>query len=346
VTVRTRWLSHIIVGLSCAAAGALGVAGLTSMQPPQTLEGAAEARTAAVSVSQFRDERTVAAEIDALQPSTAALGTSGTITSTACVPGGELTAGKIVASVNGRPVLGLHTEVPLYRDIGPGAEGADVNALRVRLAAMGYPVTGTGGYSADLGAALLKLQKDFGLHKRDGLLHLGDIVWLPGGSVRVRSCDALLGSQYSAGTPFLTTAGTLQSLRVVFPDGQPPAPGDRQVYFGGASAALASDGLVTERLFLDEVAKSAEFAAAQSANSSKPLSVKTALKTPLDVVKVPVSGVFAVKDNTGCVKSTQGVFHPLKIAGSSLGTVLATFDTTVPGEILLGKAIGTSECRS
>lgn len=102
---------------------------------------------------------------------------------------------------------------------------------------------------------------------------------------------------------------------------------------------------MTERLFLDEVARSAEFAAARSANSPKPLSVKTALKTPLDVVKVPVSGVFAVKDNTGCVKSTQGSVLPLKIAGSSLGAMLATFDTAVPGEMLLGKAIGTSECR-
>lgn len=316
------------------------------MQPPPNLEKAEGARTAAVSMSPFRDERTVAAEINALQPVTAALGASGTITSTACVPGGELTAGKIVAAVNGRPVLGLHTEVPLYRDIGPGAEGIDVNALRARLEAMGYQVVSKGAYSADLAAALRKLQKDFGLHERDGVLHLTDIVWLSGQSVRIRSCEALLGSQYAAGTPFLTAAGILQSLRIVFPDGQSPAPGERQVSFGGASATLASNGLVTERAFLDEVAKSAEFAAAQSASSPKPLSMKTALKSPVEVAKLPVSGVFAVRDNTGCVKSTDGAIHSLKIAGSSQGAVLATFDTAVPDKILLGKAIGTSECRS
>lgn len=167
---------------------------------------------------------------------------------------------------------------------------------------------------------------------------------LPGSSVRVRSCDALLGSQYAPGTPFLTTVGSLQSLRVVFPSGQAPAPGDRAVTFGNASAPMAADGLVTERSFLDEVSKSPEFAATQSSNSPKPLSIKTALITPLKVAKVPLSGLFSIKGNKGCVKATDGTIHPVTLAGSSLGAVLATFAGEVPREVFLGDAKGAFEC--
>ncbi|MCA4131279.1 hypothetical protein [Arthrobacter sp. M4] len=341
---KSSWISHATVGLSCAAAAALGLAGVTGMQPPSTLKEPGEARTAAITVTQFKDERTVAAEVDALQPVAASLGLSGVVTSSSCVPGGELASGKVAASINGRPVLGLHTAVPLYRDIGPGAQGPDVDGLRVQLNAMGHALSKTGLYAADLRAAITKLQTDNGLQKQDGTLHVEDTLWLPGGNVRVRSCDALLGSNYAAGQPFLTTAGTLQSIRVVFPSGQPPAQGDRRVQFGEASAPMANDGLVTERAFLDVVSRSAEFAATQSSNSPKPLSVKTSLSASIEVAKLPVSGVFAVNGDSGCVKSVHHKEYRVRIVGSSLGSVLATFPSDVPKDILLGESIGASEC--
>src|SRR2546423_8892511 len=87
--------SYAIVGIACAAAATLAFAGVLGLQPPPSLNEAQEPRTAAITTSEFRDERTVAAEIVALQPVAAALKLSGTVTSTACVPGGQLTAGKI-----------------------------------------------------------------------------------------------------------------------------------------------------------------------------------------------------------------------------------------------------------
>lgn len=336
--------SYAVVGVACAAATTLAFAGALALQPPPSLQDPQEPRTVAITTSEFRDERTVAAEVLALQPVAAALKLSGTVTSTTCVPGGQLTAGKILAAVDARPVLGVDTAVPFHRDIGPGAAGGDVDALRARLAGLGYNVATAGQYSPDLAGAILKLQADHGLHSRDGVLHLEDVVWLPAPNVRVRSCDALLGSQYGAGAPFLTTVGVLQSVRVVFPPGQPPASGDRTVSFGAASAPMAADGLVTERSFLDEVSKSPEFAGTQSSNSPKPLNLKSALRAPLVVAKVPLSGLFSVNGNKGCVKASDGTIHQATIAGSSLGAVLATFPAGTPKEVFLGNAKGNPEC--
>jgi hypothetical protein len=342
---KISWLSYTLVGASSAAAAVLAVIGASALVPPATLSEAGEARSAAVTVTQFRDERVVAAEIEAAQPVEATLGISGTVTSSVCVPGGEIASGKVVASISGRPVLGLHADVPFYRDIGPGTDGADVNALRAQLAAMKYGVAAEGAYAADLSAAILKMQTDLALGNRDGVLYQEDILWLPANSVRVQSCDALLGSKYSSGSPFLTTVGSLQSLRVVFPTGQPPAPGERQVSFGSVSAPIAADGLVTDPKFLAEVSRSPDFAAAQSASSPKPMSFKTALSSPLEVAKVPVSGVYAARGNSACVKSPGGTAHSITIAGSSAGSVLAKFEKEVPKEILLGTAIGSNGCQ-
>ncbi|MEZ2390556.1 peptidoglycan-binding protein [bacterium RCC_150] len=336
--------NYALVGVASVAAATLAVVGVLALQPPTTLQAAHEPRTAAVGASEYKDERTVAVEVETLQPVAAALRRSGIVTSTACAAGGQLTGGKILAAIDARPILGLDTAVPFHRDIGPGSEGEDVDALRTRLASLGFGLAAKGRYSADLAAAIRKLQVDHGLSSQDAVLHLEDIAWLPAPNVRARTCEALLGSQYAAGTPFLTTVGVLQSARVVFPSGQPPTPGDRIVTFGKFSAPMAADGLVTERSFLDEISKSPEFAASQSSSSPKPLSVKSALSTPLIVAKVPLSGLFSIKGNTACVKASDGTIHRATIAGSSLGAVLASFPGEAPKEVLLGDAAGRPEC--
>jgi hypothetical protein len=314
VMKRRSWLSYTLVGASSAAAAVIAVLGATVVAPPPSLSPAGEATSAAVAMTEYRDERTVAAEIEAAQPVEASVGLAGTVTSSVCAAGGGIESGHVVASLNGRPVLGLHSAVPFYRDIGPGVSGADVDALRMQLKATGFDLQEKGGYGADLRAAILKIQTDLALKNRDGILHQDETVWLPADSVRVKSCNALLGSQYAPGSPFITIVGSVSSLRVVFPPGQPPAAGPRMVTFGNASALVSADGIVTDATLLAEVSRSSEFA------------------------------VFGVQKDTACVKSPDGQTLPVTIAGSSAGSVLATFRKEVPKEILLGAAIGEKQC--
>ncbi|MFJ4027186.1 hypothetical protein ACIPWF_08160 [Paenarthrobacter sp. NPDC089989] len=338
------WLPYALVAISSAALTAVCILGTTANVPPSTLSVAHEATVAAVVMSEYRDERTVAAEIDAAQPVEASLGLSGTVTASACVAGGGIESGHVVASLSGRPVLGLHSGVPFYRDIGPGTKGDDVDALRQQLRSMGFDVQDKGAYSADLNTAIYKIQTDFALKNRDGILHQDETLWLPADNVRVKSCDALLGSQYLPGSPFLTIVGSVSSLRVVFPPDQPPAAGARTVTFGNVSAPVTADGTVSDPALMAEVSRSPEFAESQSGSAPKPLSIKTALSSPLVVAKVPVAGVFGARNSSACVKSPDGITFRITIAGSSAGSVLATFEKDAPKEILLGSGIGNKEC--
>ncbi|MFJ4209103.1 hypothetical protein ACIPY2_11665 [Paenarthrobacter sp. NPDC089675] len=337
-------MSHALIAASCAALAVVCVLGTAANAPPSSLRVAQEASSAAVVLTEYRDERTVAAEVEATQPVETTLGLSGTVTSSTCVAGGGIESGHVVASLNGRPVLGLHSAVPFYRDIGPGTAGADVDALRTQLGAMGLAVQDKGAYSADLAMAIFKIQTDLALNNRDGILHLDETLWLPSVTVRVKSCDALLGSRYEPGAPFITIVGAVSSLRVVFPPGQPPAAGPRTVTFGNVSAPVTDEGLVTDPTLLAEVSRSPEFAESQTGSTSKPLSITTSLSSALEVAKVPVSGVFGVQKDNACVKAVDGSTSHITIAGSSAGAVLARFEKDVPEEILLGASVGDKQC--
>lgn len=342
--MKIPWLSYTLVGAFGAAAALVAVLGATALTPPASLTPAGEATSAAITVMEYRDERTVAAEIEAAQPVEATLGLPGIVTSTACAPGARLSSGSVIASLNGQPILGLHSAVPFYRDIGPGASGSDVDALRAQLKTMGFDIGDKGPYTADLGAAIVRMHKDMGLRNRDGVFLRDETLWLPADKVQVKSCNAMLGSQYAPGTPFITFVGTLSKLRVIFPPEQPPTKGARLVSFGNVSAPVSADGTVTDPAFLAEVSQSPDFAASQSSNSPKPMSIKTSLISPLQVAKVPVSAVFGIKHESACVKTISGMIVPIVIAGSSVGSVLATFQQEVPGEVQLGSAIGIKEC--
>ncbi len=57
----------------------------------------------------------------------------------------QLTEGSLAAAASGRPVLVLQGAEPMYRDLGPGAQGSDVRQLEEALARLGFqpgPVDG------------------------------------------------------------------------------------------------------------------------------------------------------------------------------------------------------------
>lgn len=54
--------------------------------------------------------------------------------------GDPVTAGGVVAEISGRPVMVLAGAVPAYRDLAPGAQGADVLQLQQALRTVGHPV--------------------------------------------------------------------------------------------------------------------------------------------------------------------------------------------------------------
>lgn len=337
-----------LVALLFGAGSAVAVCAAVWSAPPPSLAEPSAARSVPIVFADHRDERSAAAAVTTSKPASVSLARGGIVTSSECIGGASLESGRIVASVDGRPVLGLATAVPFFRELRPDMSGADVDALRTALRTMGHDVAEKGAYDTQVAAAMRVIQVKHGLEQRDGGLSLRDVMWLPATSTEVLSCDALVGSAYSAGSPFLTAAGTLQSLRVVAPDGAAWTPGARTAQFGSASAPIGEDGVITDADFLRAVAGSTEYTSARAQGSAtasaKPVSLRVALTEPLRVARLPLSAVSTPKASAACVRGTDDADHRLRVVGSSGGAVLGVFEGAPPQGARLGWSWTESAC--
>jgi len=137
----------------------------------------------------------------------------GTITWIAPV-GSTVKRGELLFKVNERPVVALYGSVPLYRTLGVGARGADVQQLEENLAALGYS-----GFTVDdlydwaTAEAVSTWQARLGLPET-GTVALGQVVFTPG-AVRVAEHTARVGDGLSGGgVSVLSYTGTTRQVSV------------------------------------------------------------------------------------------------------------------------------------
>lgn len=129
----------VAVGRSYARSPA-EIAADSKPPPRSTLTAAVERRTLEVKV--VTRATVVAAGVTDVDchPGTAQSATGGrqVFTRRPPGPGATMNEGQLLAEVNGRPVILLQGDVPAYRDLVPGAKGADVGALQAALARLGF----------------------------------------------------------------------------------------------------------------------------------------------------------------------------------------------------------------
>ncbi|MFB7586310.1 peptidoglycan-binding protein [Streptomyces sp. NPDC056169] len=137
---------------------------------------------------------------------------SGRGTVTALPPvGSEVKAGGRLYEVDGRPVVLMTGNRPLWRDLGQGVgAGPDVEQLKRNLVALGH-TEGLGiavdeKFTPGTATAVKRWQKALGV-KQTGTVPLGSVVMLPQAAVRVHKLSAQLGSPLGA-TSVLTVSGT------------------------------------------------------------------------------------------------------------------------------------------
>ena len=117
--------------------------------------------------------------------------------------------------VNEQPVTLLYGEVPMFRDLGPGASGVDVKQLEANLARLGYErFTADDEYTSSTAEAVREWQDDTGA-ARTGTVSRAEVVFLPAGR-RVESQHVNVGDPVSPGTPILdvTSKDQIVSLDV------------------------------------------------------------------------------------------------------------------------------------
>ena len=129
--------------------------------------------------------------------------------------GDVIEPGGVVAEVDGRPIVALPGQMPLWRPLGPGVEdGADVLQLEYVLASLGYTeahdVTVDDDWTAATTEAVEDFQEDHG-QDDDGEISVGEVIFIDG-PVRVDGVEGVVGQQ--AAEAGITITGTEQAVHV------------------------------------------------------------------------------------------------------------------------------------
>lgn len=323
---------------ACLAAGMGLAVGLERTMTPPSLSDSSDARNLALGSEEFDDVRSLNVDVTASPAGGVAFPVSGRVTFASCPADGVVRSGSREYDVDGTPLVSLHTDTPLYRDLAYGDKGDDVTALQNELAALGYGGSRSGVfdwatwdawrrlYAANAGTATAAARVQQGAFSR------ALAVWLPAQTMSV-SCAASLGSTVtgdSTDSPaFRSLAGVASVKAASLPDGR--IQGDRVVEINGRDYPIGDDGIVSDTAALQAMAGWSTYTGAhKDGEDVTSVTVTYKLKKPIGVYSVPASALTGLKGSDGCVVATDGTSVKAHVAGSSLGRTLVTIDGKAP----------------
>ncbi|WLQ41802.1 peptidoglycan-binding protein [Streptomyces laculatispora] len=204
----------VVVALVLVAA--LGGSGALAAMRPWEHHGTASAQppvshgTVAVQKGSLSTGIQVGGALSYSTPTPVIASGHGTITALPAV-GAVVKAGAKFYEVDGRPVVLLTGDRPMWRDLGPGiSDGPDVEQLKRNLIRLGYAdglgLTADQKFTRATVIAVKRWQKALG-EKQTGTVTLGSVVMLPQAAVRVQQLGAQLGSVLGS-TAVMTVSGT------------------------------------------------------------------------------------------------------------------------------------------
>jgi peptidoglycan hydrolase-like protein with peptidoglycan-binding domain len=122
--------------------------------------------------------------------------------------GAIVTQGDVLFRVDNQPTLLLHGEVPAYRAMASGDEGADVAQLQASLVDLGFAADDLpiGEFDDTTLAAVVAWQLSNGAHP-DGVVNFGEVVFLPE-SLRVGDVVASTGDTAMNGSAVIMTSAS------------------------------------------------------------------------------------------------------------------------------------------
>lgn len=312
--------------------------------PPVDLAPLSRPAALDVVTSAYADPRTLPLEVSLAPSAELSSAASGRVSFLACSAGVALRSGDIVMRIDGQPIAALASSVPFYRDITWGVDGPDTDALRAALLGLGYSVATTGKYDADLRDAVAAFQRDRGIAPADGSLVLSSILWIPDAESVPDECPLAVGQAYASGDPFATLPGRLRSLRVVQDTDNVMVAGARRVEVLGVDATLTDAGVIDDPQQISAIQSAPTFAATLAAIDSKPLTARSSLVVPVEVVSLPPAALFDVSGSAACVESVHGSM-PVQIIGTGMGATLVQFPAhDIPDEVVLNSSLAGTGC--
>lgn len=327
--------------------GLLGYSLRPAESPDLLRQGAAETSAPVVSQS-FSDVHKVQVRLVTTASESLMARTAGTVTASSCENGGSITSGGLIARINDQPLIGLHTSVPLYRDLEWGNKGADVKALQAELLRLGYLAEDqvNGKYERSTFQAVQKLRVAAGAAKGDGVAHREEFVWLPTTEIGGVACQLRVGDIIGQDAPVATAQGAVQRLEIVT---LPTAltSGDRTLTLQGISGPVSDTGVADDPDFLAEITANKHLLAALRADTETTITADFALRQEIDAYTVPVGALIDDK-NMRCVQ-VEDTTLTVNVLGSRLGTAVVAFldaGNSPPKSVNIGGAVTKSNCES
>ena len=328
------------------AALALGVSiGLVLVPPPPPAEMASSGQPTSVPVGTqaFADDRPVDATFRLGDATPLLVQTTGTVTGS-IDPATVLASGSVALSVDLRPVVALHTDVPLFRDLTVGDRGADVAALNQELSRLGRAQSSSDEYSSATAQAWESLERDSGISPVTAGLSRADILWLPDTTAVLQTWSATPGTSVTAGGAVGEVRPRLLGVDLSLADGQSLVDGPRVLTLLGLSTPVDDLTAPLPGDFLGQIEATPDFAQLLANAAPCKASGELVLQTPLTVVRVPPSAVFGVDGRQACLQSGNQAL-PVTIVGSGLGATLVVVpDPSSLTEVAIGAAITATEC--
>lgn len=223
--------------------------------------------------------------------------------------GSAIERGDSLFRVDEQPVIALYGEVPMYRTLDEGVEGADVRQLQENLVELGYTgFTVSGIYTSGTAAAVRAWQADLGLSET-GIVEPGHVVFLPE-AVRIAGHTVRVGDTIGGG-PVLSYTGMDRQVTVQLriADLVLAAEG-REVTItvpgqGVVTGEIASIGTVV-RDGAVEVTVTITDQEALGSLTAAPVDVSFVSEARTDVLVVPVSALLALAEGGYGVEVVNG----------------------------------------
>lgn len=209
------WRGRVWLGLGGAVVAAVGV-GIWWWAATRSTEAApanpGPAATATVERGMISATESWDGTLDRGMPLTVRSGAGGTVTRLTD-QGATVGRGDVLFRVDEQPVVLLSGVVPMYRDLGPGASGVDVNQLEANLAALGYAgFAADDEYDSSTAEAVSAWQEDIGA-ALTGTVARGYVVFVPAGG-RVDTLRSGVGDVVAPGTAILDITGSDQVVNL------------------------------------------------------------------------------------------------------------------------------------
>lgn len=334
-----RWLRAVLAAVALIAVGAAAAwAVATVLRPAEDPLASTKHSYAAVEQGSVGYSLSLNTLAEWQQQPIGTNRAAGTVTTVDVGAGGEVSSGAVLYTVDLRPVVVAQGTVPMFRSIGPDAEGSDVRQLQEMLAAGGYfGGSPDGNYGAVTERAVRSWQKASGLPVT-GVVEVGDIIFVPSLPARVTldSESISRGSSVGGGENALNGLSTAPVFEIPVTEAQ------ASMMPTGTRVAITAPGGEVWEAFAEEQERSAEGAISvrlQGAGGGNicgdacaevPPTGKASLKSQIVVVDeveglvVPSAALVTTADGETAVIDAKGEKIVVEVVASANGMSVVT----------------------